>query len=344
MEKNLEQEDRWGTSVKVEKEDQEEPVKDQTQDSELRKPEAILKTEESNETKDLLPTEISDLADGDNYDDLDDMLDEFCPVEPKPITPITPTAPEASTKPIPEDEFEKQLEAEMVELFGDLKTMPEMATGLENMLEQMGVTMAKGQESKSQKFPLEAEKINTKSGSKLASTGVEENFQDAINKTMERMAASGDQATAAAASEDVDSMVTEFLKAMQASDLTGEGNVEEDFSKALLGMMEQLTSKEILYEPMKELDNKFPAWIEEHGAEVDKADLEQYKLQQTCVREIVEWFQSDKYNDDSATDKEYIVERMQKMQAAGSPPAALVGDLAAAQEALGASEEGCLTQ
>lgn len=71
MEKNLEQEDRWGTSVKVEKEDQEEPVKDQTQDSELRKPEAILKTEESNETKDLLPTEISDLADGDNYDDLD---------------------------------------------------------------------------------------------------------------------------------------------------------------------------------------------------------------------------------------------------------------------------------
>lgn len=241
------------------------------------------------------------------------MLDEFCPVEPKPITPITPTAPEASTKPIPEDEFEKQLEAEMVELFGDLKTMPEMATGLENMLEQMGVTMAKGQESKSQKFPLEAEKINTKSGSKLASTGVEENFQDAINKTMERMAASGDQATAAAASEDVDSMVTEFLKAMQASDLTGEGNVEEDFSKALLGMMEQLTSKEILYEPMKELDNKFPAWIEEHGAEVDKADLEQYKLQQTCVREIVERFQSDKYNDDSATDKEYIVERMQKV-------------------------------
>jgi peroxin-19 len=32
------------------------------------------------------------------------------------------------------------------------------------------------------------------------------------------------------------------------------------------------------------------------------------------------------------------------MQAAGSPPADLVGDMAAAQEAFGAPEEGCPTQ
>lgn len=33
-----------------------------------------------------------------------------------------------------------------------------------------------------------------------------------------------------------------------------------------------------------------------------------------------------------------------QMQAAGSPPADLVGDMAAAQEAFGAPEEGCPTQ
>jgi len=55
----------------------------------------------------------------------------------------------------------------------------------------------------------------------------------------------------------------------------------------LLGMMEQLTNKDILYEPMKELNDKFPAWMVEHRDKVPEADLKRYEEQQRLVKEIV---------------------------------------------------------
>jgi peroxin-19 len=148
------------------------------------------------------------------------------------------------------------------------------------------------------------------------------------------------------------------MKELQA----GGGGGEEDFNKMLMGMMSQLTNKEILYEPMKELHDKFPAWMEENRSSTGKEDLARYEEQHAMVKQIVERFERKGYSDDNDDDREYIVERMQKvgntnlivkralltvtrqMQAAGSPPPDLVGDMSAAQEALGELEGGCPTQ
>jgi len=134
---------------------------------------------------------------------------------------------------------------------------------------------------------------------------------------MERMQTSGDQATAAATAEGTDDLLAEMMKAMQAGGLDGEGG-EEDFSKMLLGMMEQLTNKEILYEPMKELEDKFPDWMEKNAEKVDAADLKRYKEQQIYVREIVKRFELKTYKDENAADREYIVDRMQKVSSSQS--------------------------
>lgn len=96
--------------------------------------------------------------------------------------------------------------------------------------------------------------------------------------------------------------------------LGGEGGgSEEDFSKMLMGMMEQLTNKEILYEPMKELNEKFPEWLEKNKAATSAEDLKRYEEQQGLVKEIVAKFEESTYSDSNATDREYIVERMQKV-------------------------------
>lgn len=134
-------------------------------------------------------------------------------------------------------------------------------------------------------------------------------FQDTIRKTMERMQNSGDQATAAANSGSEDDFMAEMLK-----QLGGEGGgSEEDFSKMLMGMMEQLTNKEILYEPMKELNDKFPDWLEKNKATTSAEDLKRYEEQQGLVKEIVAKFEESTYSDSNAADREYIVERMQKV-------------------------------
>lgn len=145
-----------------------------------------------------------------------------------------------------------------------------------------------------------------------STTNATESFQDKIRQTMQRMQASGDQATAAATSEGTDDVLAEMLKQMQGGDLSGPEN-EEDFSKMLMGMMEQLTNKEILYEPMKELHEKYPAWMEKNRSTVSRDDLRRYEEQQVLVAEIVAKFEQRDYSDSNAGHREYIVERMQKV-------------------------------
>src|SRR4051812_41847905 len=96
-----------------------------------------------------------------------------------------------------------------------------------------------------------------------SSASAEASFQETIRRTMERMQASGDQATAAAAAGGSDDFFAELMKQMGSGDGEGEPN-EEEFTKMLLGMMEQLTNKEILYEPMKELTGRFRPWLEKN--------------------------------------------------------------------------------
>lgn len=300
------------------------------------------------------------------------MLDEFVPSKPEPKTSL----PSGSSKPpiptsdptslgaegISDDDFAKQLQAGMADLLGGLGSSGDMQAQFEAMMKDLG-----GAEALAGDIPEESPSATKEKGKTTATSSsaaaTEESFQETIKKNMERMRASGDQATAAATEESGDDMLAEMMKAMQASGLDGGEGSEEDLSKMLLGMMEQLTHKEILYEPMKELDDKYPSWLESNSSKVDKDDLKRYKEQQVYVKEIVGRFEKKGYSDDNAADREYIVERMQKvfsflsfqnivictniylqMQAAGSPPPDLVGDMAAAQEAFGAPEEGCPTQ
>ncbi len=99
---------------------------------------------------------------------------------------------------------------------------------------------------------------------------------------------------------------------MESSGLGGEGG-EEGFSKMLMGMMEQLTNKEILYEPMKELNDKFPGWLEKNRDQTPVDDLKRYEEQQVLVKEIVAKFDEPTFSDSNAKDREYIVDRMQKV-------------------------------
>lgn len=242
------------------------------------------------------------------------MLDEFSPSKLEPIAPSAtsgpgrPQASEAATtataeEGVTDDDFAKQLQAGMADLLGELESSPDMQAQFEKMMKELSGDAAAGATTP---------KGSTSTTKDKSATATEESFQATIEKTMERMRLSGDNATAAAASSDTDDFVAEMMKAMQGSGLDGEGS-EEDFSKMIMGMMEQLTNKEILYEPMKELDDKFPAWLEKNAVTTPEEDLKRYKEQQVYVREIVARFEQKTYADTNAADREYIVERMQKV-------------------------------
>ncbi|KAF2184267.1 Pex19-domain-containing protein [Zopfia rhizophila CBS 207.26] len=309
-------------------------VKKEDADEVKVKEEPVVKKEES-------PIKLAPDPDEDDLSDLDDVLDEFAATKinskaPAPTSsgPGRPSDPKATEIPdIDEEEFSKQLQSEMEQLLGqgDLqKQFEEIMKGVGDTPSLSPGTDVKEAGASSATAAATAEKA-------------EQSFQETIRRTMERMQESGDQASAAAASADNDDLLAQMLKEMENGGFGGEGS-DEDFSKILMGMMEQLTNKEILYEPMKELNDKFPKWMEENKEKVPKDDLTRYEEQQTLVREIMGRFERSGYSDSNAADREYIVERMQKMQAAGSPPPDLVGNMDAAQEALTELDQGCPTQ
>ena len=271
-----------------------------------------------------------------------DVLDQFN-AQPKPAA----NAPQPTSKPPPQqgghgglpkdDELAEQLQAGMQDLMGELDSNPEMQKEFERMMAEL---------VRAGEAPNDAEAIDhigkateavhlgedvsagaSSSGAAAAGAGAgagkrsneqqqqQKSFQDTIRKTMERMQASGASADAAAASSGPssaeDDMMAQLMKELQAGGAGGGG--EEDFNKMLMGMMAQLTNKEILYEPMKELDDKFPAWMEKNKANTGKEDLARFEEQRTLVGEIVGRFERKGYSDENEDDREYIVERMQKV-------------------------------
>ncbi|PNP53089.1 hypothetical protein THARTR1_06299 [Trichoderma harzianum] len=319
--------------------------------------------------------------DEEDLDDLDGtLLDGFKAVRQEMINDNTlkegDEAADLDYENMSEEEVTKRMQAGIAGLLANLEQSPELQAQFEEMFKQMGAEMGtefeadeeEQQTSSKDKSPAGAGAAASTAASTAAGASTSAPapapapaaaaatkpsqpagegpsgaaFQDTIRRTMERMQSSGDQATAAAAAGGEDDFLAEMLKQLTAGEFAG--GSEEDFSKMLMGMMEQLTNKEILYEPMKELHDKFPAWLAKNKDSVPADDLKRYMEQKTIVEEIVAKFNEPTYSDSNAKDREYIVDRMQRMQAAGSPPSDLVGDMASAQEAFNATEDQCTPQ
>ena len=238
------------------------------------------------------------------------MLDEFSntnttkPQEPpqRPEPTIMRGLHERDNTNEAANEFSKQLRDQMSALMGSLDESPEMRTEIEAMMQELGVATDPGTPSESK------DRVHERTPSSIT----EEPFHETIRKTVERMQASGDEATAAAKNEDTDDMFAQLLKEMQDGGLEGARD-DEGFNKMLLGVMEHLTNKEILYEPMKELHEKFPRWMTENRSSTDPDNLRRYDKQQRLVGEIVERFEKKSYSDSNASDREFVVERMQQV-------------------------------
>ncbi|KAF8103014.1 hypothetical protein N665_0189s0063 [Sinapis alba] len=112
-----------------------------------------------------------------------------------------------------------------------------------------------------------------------------------------------------------DAMVEDWIK--QFEDLTG----SQDLESIVDTMMQQLLSKDILHEPMKEIGARYPKWLEEHESSLNKEDFERYSRQYELIKELNSVYENEPNN---ATK---IMEIMQKMQECGQPPSDIVQEM-----------------
>lgn len=278
----------------------------------------------------------------DDLDDLDDVLDSFqakpaaAAAAPTPATsapPPTsgpgrpPTSQDASAPAAPPEDFTKQIQESMANLMSELDSNPDMQAEFEKMMAELisadggaagaaGLAGVQAGAAAAQQPPTSSTPKAAPAASQASSTTTgkkdEADFQSTIRKTMERINASDSTATAStsAAPSSEEDLLAAMMKELGGGGEGGEG----DFNSMLMNMMAHLTNKEILYEPMKELHDKFPAWMEKNAEKEKKEDLDRYKEQQRLVGEIVGRFERKGYKDENEDDREYIVERMQKVR------------------------------
>lgn len=271
----------------------------------------------------------------DDLDDLDDLLDDFDESALPPMaggdgsadSAAHTTAAKASTEKsgnalpnLGPDDFARQLQTGMEDLMKELDTSPEARADFEQLMAQMNaatIDTAPGSGATSS-YPNNADRQASAAASSIKTP---KNFQESIEANLQRMRDSETNAQDAAAPGgelESDAFMAEMMKQFQDS-AGGEG----DFSKVLEGMMAQLMSKEILYEPLLELHGKYPGWIAAHP---DDARIGEYKAQAALVKEIIEKFEDREYRDEDAAKKEEVMTLMGKMQELGSPPAEIMGE------------------
>ncbi|KAM0935594.1 putative pex19 protein [Dioscorea sansibarensis] len=118
--------------------------------------------------------------------------------------------------------------------------------------------------------------------------------------------------------KDEEGMVEEFVK--QFEQLAE----SQDVNSIVETMMQQLLSKEILQEPMKEIGERYPKWLEEHKNGLSLEEYESYHHQYEIILKLNEVYEHDPNN------YKMIVDLMQKIQQLGHPPDDIIQELAPA--------------
>lgn len=97
---------------------------------------------------------------------------------------------------------------------------------------------------------------------------------------------------------------------------------KEDYNEVIDGVMRQLLSKDLMYEPTKQICEKFPEWLALHKKNLSDQEYDNYGNQYMTFQKILAVYDIEPDNFPR------LMELMYDMQAFGQPPAAIIKDLA----------------
>jgi peroxin-19 len=278
--------------------------------------------------------------DEDDVDDLDDVLDKFTPSkapvssssQPSTSSPAVhePTLSQASKQKSSspnadfEADFAKSLAEEMEALWRGIAHQ-EVSEGLkeETSEQERERTLAAAWEAMLIEGMDGATDPSLTQGAPIApKAGEKDDFQSRIRNTMNKLKESESGLKSSDPSSSATS--TDPLEAL-LSQLGGED--EEEMQGVLEAMMGQLMGKDVLYEPLKELLDKFPDYLKANATTLTSTDKSRYDAQIICMKQLLEIFESKNYTDDDDETRTKVVDLMSELQTHGSPPEEIMGPL-----------------
>ena len=151
------------------------------------------------------------------------------------------------------------------------------------------------------------------------------NFEYVMKETMERLKKLGDDIDAKFKNDPLGSNPEDLLTQL-LSGMGDAGDGDFDMSKLLVDMLEQLSSKEVLYEPIKDLNTKFPEYLQQNKDKLDEAKYKNYTQQYEITNDIVKIFELESYSEENKRQREQVNSLLESLQELGQPPSELVGE------------------
>jgi len=157
------------------------------------------------------------------------------------------------------------------------------------------------------------------------SGGEEPDVDESINRLLDGINKASREPPTMPSSADIDpSQFEKFGEEMMSSimkDFEKFGG-SKDSDDAIDGVMKQLLSKDLMYEPMKEVSARFPKWLAENKEDLSEEDYQKYGTQYQFFQRIVHVYETEPDNFPR------IQELMQQIQDFGQPPVDIIRSLA----------------
>ncbi|KAI8831431.1 Pex19 protein [Chytriomyces cf. hyalinus JEL632] len=99
-----------------------------------------------------------------------------------------------------------------------------------------------------------------------------------------------------------------------------------DFEDMFGNVMSQLMTRDMLYEPMKDLVGKYPEYLDANASTISEEDMTRFRGQQRLIVEILKVYDDPAISGDD--EGKQVADLMQQMQEYGNPPEGVLTDLA----------------
>ncbi|KAJ1810598.1 Peroxisome chaperone and import receptor [Coemansia sp. RSA 2598] len=221
-----------------------------------------------------------------------------------------------------QEEFAQQLAKSMEALLKDPSMLDgapgdqeDMQKTIDNLLRQLGSNPAAAEEK-----PGDGQTARAVPEEKSEAPA---SFQDKIKATMDKLKESADKAESGSGSSGTGGLGALGDMGLMDDLLQQMDNMGDDAQLDSLvdDVIGQLMSKEVLNQPLKDLDAAYPGYLDKNKDKLPKDEFERYQKQHDYIKQILALF--DETTDDSVNNPK-VIELMQAMQDCGQPPAELL--------------------
>lgn len=190
--------------------------------------------------------------------------------------------------------------------------MERMKTELENAGRELEQEEGEDVDTDSKNTPQQAQPNKSEKTKK--------DLDDTISKLVSEMAKEQDGEAMPNEAE----LLEMLMKGLDPSQAAAAGQVPPNFDADAMidGMMEQLMSKELMYEPMKQVAEKFPGWLQEKKNALTEQEYKDRSKQCECFQKLVQVYES------NPNDSMKLMMLMQEVQEFGQPPPEIIKEIA----------------